>query len=106
MGAAPSPCCPVCGAGFRATTVCPRCGADLRALMELIAAAWSLRRRARAALKTGAPGEAARLARAAADLHATDQGRRLLLAATACERPRRGATRDTCPATEASTRLR
>jgi hypothetical protein len=87
MGAAPTPCCPVCGAGFRADAVCPRCGADLRALMELIAAAWTLRCRARAALETGALGEAARLARAAADLHATDPARRLLLVATACDRP-------------------
>jgi hypothetical protein len=63
--------------------------------MELIAAAWSLRRRARAALQRGAYAEAARLACVAADLHATDEARRLLLAATASDRPRDSATRAT-----------
>lgn len=84
MGDASGQCCPVCGSAFRAAAVCPRCGTDLRPLMELIAAGWSLRRATRAAFKADKFGDAARLARAAADLHDTGAARRLLVAATAC----------------------
>jgi hypothetical protein len=66
--------CPVCGARFRGSSTCTRCGADLAPLMALLVESRRLREEARESLSAGRAREAAALARAALDLHATPAG--------------------------------
>ncbi len=84
METAATPACPVCRASFRGALRCPRCGADLEPVMNLLAAAWSMREGARRALRAGEFARARRLAEGAADLHATGTARDLALLAAIC----------------------
>lgn len=70
--------CPVCQAPWRHTATCPRCGADLAPLMTAVVKAWSLRRRARHALRDGDYRRAIGLAEAADDTARTAASHRLL----------------------------
>lgn len=71
--------CPVCRAGFRGTRECTRCGADLTALLILSAKAGLCREKARKAIRANDFESAHALARHAQRIHATEQGRQLLL---------------------------
>ena len=70
--------CPVCRAPFRQAVTCPRCGADLAPLMAAVAQAWSLRQRARQALRAGKYPHAVNLARAAHETSSTTATQNLL----------------------------
>ena len=78
MRAAEPTTCPVCRAPFRHAVACPRCGADLAPLMATLAQAWSLRQRARQALRAGNYLHATTLARAAHETSSTIASRNLL----------------------------
>ena len=80
---APEARCPVCRARFRAARTCRRCGGDLGPVMAVMASAYLLRRRARAAALAVDLRRAQALARRAQALHDTEPGRRLLRLANA-----------------------
>lgn len=82
----PGPRCPVCRARFRATRTCRRCGGDLGPVMAVMARAYLLRRRARAAVLEVDLHQAQALAQRAQALHDTPPGQRLLCLANALVR--------------------
>ena len=71
--------CPTCRTAWRSVNECPRCGTDLTEIMQVAAAAWQLRERARKALRAGdRAAEALASAHASCQLHATQRGLHLL----------------------------
>ena len=81
MTALVSPQCPVCKASFRGQRQCSRCGADLSRLMLVVARAFQLRCQAGHALREARYRTAYELAAEAQNLHRTEPGRKMMLAA-------------------------